>query len=204
MSPTTRAMERRDMVRLFNRYFFIGLAVGIVLTLGMLLVAGWALFTLKSSPEDMAASLTAPDLPEGPRLSLYGQADPDWSVRTLEGEEVRLSDFAGRVVFLNFWATWCIPCVAEMPSIQRLYESLADEDVAFLLVSEEDAETVRSLLEARDLNLPVYLGVASAIYQSKGIPVTFIIDRDGTIVFRHLGSADWDQEACRAFIRRLL
>ena len=137
---------------------------------------------------------------------VVGQADYNWSVRSLDGAEVSLTGFQGKVLFLNVWATWCGPCIAEMPAIQKLYESLAGQDVAFVLVSEEDADTVRQFVKDRQFAVPVYVsaGKLSQVYNTVGIPATFIVDRDGSIVHQHVGAADWNSTPCHDFLRLLL
>jgi thiol-disulfide isomerase/thioredoxin len=197
-------------VSFFNRYFFAGVGAGCLLSIvgGVLVVAGLGFLAMRGMPDamDMSAMLRPPDFPAKDQLTVYGEADPDWSVQSLDGDPVSMAELEGKVVFLNLWATWCMPCVAEMPSIQELHRSLEGEEVAFLLVSDEDAETVRGLLEEEGLDLPVYLrtGDLPAEFASRGIPATFIIDPEGTIVYRHVGSAKWGDESCAEFIRGLL
>ena len=112
-------------MRFFNKYFFIGLGSGAVLTIALIFLAGYILFMrTMPSPEKIEAILRPPEFPNDQQVSVYEQTDR-WSIRTLEGAEVGLSQFKGKVVFLNFWATWCKPCINEMPSIQNLYDYLS-------------------------------------------------------------------------------
>lgn len=135
-----------------------------------------------------------------------GRADHDWALKNLDGKEISLGEFKDKVVFINVWATWCGPCVAEMPAIQKLADSLAKENVAFLLVSEEDSDTVRGFVEERRLAVPVYLSPNKLpeAFETDGIPATFIVDRGGTIVFKRVGAAEWDSDSCHTFLRSLL
>lgn len=193
-------------MRFFNKYFFIGLGSGAVLTIALIFLAGYLLFMrTMPSPEKLEAMLRPPEFPSDQQVSVYEQTDR-WSIRTLEGTEVGLSQFKGKVVFLNFWATWCKPCVTEMSSIQNLYDYLKDEDVVFLLISKEKKETVQNFVEKKQFNFPVYLCADDLpnVFKSRGIPATFILDRDGVIVFKHVGSAKWDDESCRSFLRGLM
>ena len=80
----------------------------------------------------------------------HGPFDYDWTVRTLDGVEVPMEEFRGKVIFLNQWATWCMPCVMEMPSIDKLYSSIDPQEVAFVLVTDEDAEEVRDFLDGKE------------------------------------------------------
>jgi peroxiredoxin len=136
----------------------------------------------------------------------YGEADWEWALETLEGESVTLGDFQGEVVFLNLWATWCGPCKKELPNIQTLHDTMREEGVVFLLVSKEDPETVQGFLEKEEYDLPFYIrsGTPPADLSSRVIPTTFIIDTDGTVVFKETGSRAWDDESAMEFLRRLL
>ncbi len=149
--------------------------------------------------------LTEPKFPSLTEESDFGKVDYNWSIHTLEGEEVQLSKFEDRVVFLNLWATWCKPCRIEMPGIQNLYDELKDEDVVFLLASNENEETVRGFMKNEPYSFPVYLFGEDLpdVFKTRGIPATFIIDRNGKIVFKHMGAAKWDDESCLRFIRSL-
>ena len=195
-------------MRFLNRHFFLGLGVGVVLTVGAIIGVG-AILILKymyvPSSEELATMLPPPELPSHEQLPIYGQAEYDWSLRSLDGSQIVLSDFKGKVVFLNLWATWCIPCVAEMPSIQSLSNGLKEDDVVFLLITDEDAETVEGFLRDRQLDLPVYIyEVLPDVFRSPGLPTTYVINRDGLIVYRDVGAAKWDGDAFRDFIRSLM
>jgi thiol-disulfide isomerase/thioredoxin len=146
-----------------------------------------------------------PQLPSGPDLPVLGRVDPGWKLETLDGQDVSFGSFQGRAVFLNIWATWCLPCVAEVPSIQDLHDALKDEGVAVVLVTQETPEAVRAFVEKKGWHVPIYLarsGVPVAL-QSDGIPATFLLNRRGEVLYRHIGRADWNTEDCRAFLRRL-
>ncbi|HEX6058334.1 MAG TPA: TlpA disulfide reductase family protein [Gemmatimonadaceae bacterium] len=133
-------------------------------------------------------------------------ADFGWELRTLDGRTTTLERFRGRVLFINLWATWCPPCVAELRSIQALADSLADEpDIAFLLVSPETAGPVRRFVRRRAVAAPVYLeGTrAPARLGAIALPTTVIVSRDGRIVLRRRGAADWDDASARELLRDL-
>ncbi len=193
-------------MRFLNRYFFLGLGVGVVLTVGAIIGVG-AIVMLKymPSPEEFGAMLPPPEVPRHEQLPIYGQAEYDWSVRNLDGTQIALSDFKGKVVFLNLWATWCLPCVAEMPSIQSLFSGLKEDDVVFLLITDENAETVEGFLRDRQLDLPFYIyEELPDVFRPPGVPTTYVINRDGLIVYRHVGAAKWDGDVFRDFIRSLM
>jgi thiol-disulfide isomerase/thioredoxin len=137
--------------------------------------------------------------------TIYDQVD-DWSLKTLDGKTIAFSDFRGKVVFLNFWATWCEPCVSEMPGIQRLIGIMKDHDVAFLLVTDEKKEKVCRLLEKHGMELPVYIQDQNRpkMFKTKKLPITYILDKEGNIAMRRTGSTEWDDPACQDFIRDLI
>ena len=129
-----------------------------------------------------------------------------WPLRTLDGKEVRLSEFKGKVLFVNLWATWCGSCIAEMPSLQRLHASLKDEPIAFLMITNENAKTVRRFVNSEGFTAPVYLtgGRIPSVFQTGFIPATFILDGEGRIRFRHIGMARWDDESTVQFLHGLI
>ena len=186
----------------FNRYFFVGLAAGVVLTVASIMVASLLLFLLAKKQMDFpGGELSPPPFPQ--QESVIGV---EWKLQDLDGVETSFSAFEGKVLFVNLWATWCGPCVVEMPGIQRLYEQFPQEDVAFLLVSNEPPEVVGEFAEEQGWKLPLYVSDdgTPSVFESMGIPATFILDREGRIVFRHVGSARWDDESSVRFLSDLL
>lgn len=141
-----------------------------------------------------------------------GDEEQSWTLTSLDGTTLRFGDLggqtdqSGKVVFLNIWATWCGPCVAEFPSIQSLEESVRGTDVAFALVSEEKADKVKAFVAREGYTLPFYIseGPLPKAFQTRGIPATFVIDRTGSIVYHHLGSADWNDDQVRDLFSTLL
>lgn len=133
---------------------------------------------------------------------------PDFTLRTLAGERVRLSELRGKVVFLNFWATWCPPCREEMPSMERLHRHFRNRGLAMLAVSVDDnAATVRSFVEAHGVTFPVALDPEArtpTLYGVTGYPETFIIDANGVLVRHVIGPENWDSPASIEFFERLL
>lgn len=199
-------------MRFFNKYYFFGVGSAILLfiVVNMILMAIFA--RTFSQPkngndkgEEAETSLPPPGSLIDQRIPVYDQAG-DLSFTALEGTEVYLSQCRGKVVFLNFWATWCGPCVREMPSLQNLYDTLKNEDVVFLFVSKQKDEVVQNFIEEKQFNFPVYLrdGELPEALTFKGIPTTYILDREGVVVYKHTGSARWDDASCVSFLRNLL
>lgn len=125
----------------------------------------------------------------------------------LKGNRVRLSDQIGKVVFINFWATWCPPCLAEMPSINTLYSKYKDnKNVVFLLVDVDDTpQKAAAFMKRKKYNLPVYTP-ATAIpeaYFSGSMPTTIILDKAGNLSFHHVGAANYNNPEVSAFIDKI-
>ena len=196
------------MMKLFNKYFFIGMATGVVLVILIICVGGYFLYkqVSKNSLEQIKTELLPPSFPDKSRIAIIGQADYSWPLQTLDGRETTLSEFRDKVVFINLWATWCMPCVAEMPNIQSLYDSLKSEQVAFLVISNEPKETVKKFLNDKKFTFPVYLcnKELPGVFKTMGIPATFILSRDGSVVFKEVGSAKWDDVSSLNFLRGLM
>ena len=132
---------------------------------------------------------------------------PLFSVRTLDGKEAGVADLAGKVVLLNFWATWCPPCRAEMPSIEALWKATRDEAFTVMAISvNEPKATVTGFLKDNPYGYPMYLdetGEASAPFASRGIPTTFILDKQGRAIAGLVGSRSYDGPEVTGLIREL-
>ena len=124
------------------------------------------------------------------------------------GKYQSLKDLQGKVVFLNFWATWCGPCRAEMPSIESLYGRYRDKGLEVLAVnSGEKLDQVLAFMKTNKLSFPAALdtdGKVSGIYGIQAIPTTYLIDRDGKIIARMMGSINWDTPKMRTALEYLL
>jgi peroxiredoxin len=133
---------------------------------------------------------------------------PAFTLRGLEGGTYRLSDFRGRIVFLNVWATWCPPCREEMPSMERLYRRLQGTDFVMLAVSVDDGvERVRQFVAQANLTFPILLDPQGSVpprYGVTGFPETFVIDREGNVIHHTVGPENWDSEAVYHYFTRLL
>ena len=139
-----------------------------------------------------------------------GSKAPDFrAVSIATGDTVSLQDYAGDVILLNLWATWCAPCEVEMPSMQRLHELLGPSGLRILAVSvdDEEPEFVARWAEERGLTFEVLhdrSGVIATNYQATGWPESFVIDREGVIVRKIWGPEEWDDPVESAVFRRLL
>ena len=134
---------------------------------------------------------------------------PDFALPDLAGRTVRLSGLRGKVVVLNLWATWCPPCVEEMPSMERLYGALRDADFALLAVSQDEdgPRVVEPFVRELKLSFPVLIDPDHQVgdrYGVWGYPETFVIDRTGHVVERVIGPRDWASADSVARIEALL
>ncbi|GAA4381273.1 hypothetical protein GCM10023186_20570 [Hymenobacter koreensis] len=123
-----------------------------------------------------------------------------------EGKRLNLSELKGKVVFVNLWASWCPPCVAEMPGIQALYQKTDKSKVAFVMVSlDENPAKAQALLKRQGYTFPVYFptGPLAAPFNSQSIPSTVILGPDGQLAARHDGMADYDTPEFKAALERL-
>jgi thiol-disulfide isomerase/thioredoxin len=159
----------------------------------------WALYLMLFGPG-----------PRAPKLEASGKGEPasyDWTLLDLEDKPVSFARFQGQPVFLNIWATWCGPCVREMPSIARLADDprLKGKGIAFVCVSTDEASAVvRRFLEGRSWHMSFFRAEAvPAAFYSDGIPATFIIAPDGRIAASEVGAAQWDTPEIVALLEKL-
>jgi len=134
---------------------------------------------------------------------------PDFSLECLKGEKVQLRNLKGKVIFLNFWATWCGPCKEEMPSMETLHQQLKDRDFVFLTISVDydGAKTVKKFMEKHRYSFPVLLDPTSKTLQPfeiNRIPATIFIDRNGRMIGRVIGPRDWYSPEVLALLDRML
>jgi peroxiredoxin len=145
-----------------------------------LLVLGITWIAVSRVPTEQAMARS--QRPPSPQA---GFAAPDFTLETPDGETVSLADLRGQVVLVNFWATWCPPCRAEMPAIQQMYERYRDQGFTVLAVDMQETDAqVAAFVDEMGLTFPILMdrdGSVSARYQVKALPSTFFIDREGII-----------------------
>jgi thiol-disulfide isomerase/thioredoxin len=180
----------------FAHGVIVGFLASLVALLASILILG--LILRRKMAKRGESGLKPPDLPTGTWDYVMDLTD-------LDGAPVPPLQWAGKVVVLNFWATWCGPCLRELPSLQRLMELTRDLDVRFGFITQESAEDARRFVEKRSIQLPIYVlgGPPPEYFKTRGIPATFVIERGGGIVLRHTGAAAWDGENIVAFVRGL-
>lgn len=133
------------------------------------------------------------------------KADLSLKLIDKDGNLTTLESLKGKVIFINFWATWCPPCIAEMPSIDKLHKDMGDE-IAFVMVSlDQDFESAKAFDKRKGYNLPIYTPASNLpkMYQSSSIPTTFVIDAKGNLVLTHKGMADYNAPDFKKFLKSL-
>lgn len=155
----------------------------------------------------LATGLMRAQIPEAPAEEpVYISAGADALVLAdADGGLHRFSEFRGKAVLVNLWATWCPPCIAEMPGLENLYERTKDE-VAFVMISRDrDFELARKFMERKGYHLPIYYakGPLPPDFSSNGIPATFVIAPNGRLAFTHTGMADYNHPEIEKFLREL-
>lgn len=180
--------------------FLVGVGVGILATILIAVVGSYLLARKFSTAEELEKNIGVPSFPS--QLS----ADYNWSVKAIDGRTLNLSEVKGKVVFLNFWATWCAPCTAEMPGIQRLYEKMKDGKVVFVCVSQEGSEVVGRFVKEKGFTFPVYTlpHDPPPVFKVDIVPTTYILSPDGKIAYKHVGFAKWDDQRTIEFIQSLV
>ncbi len=164
--------------------------IAAVLLLGLLTVAIVQAVDKKSVTKE---NTTDPASQQSEDLKI-GTKAPDFELKTLSGETVKLSSFKGKKVMLNFWATWCPPCKAEMPEMEQFYKQ-GNNDVVILAVNIDTENDVKGFADKNGITFPILLdkeNKVNGMYQIISIPTTFFIDRNGVIKNKYTGSMKQD------------
>lgn len=185
------------MNKIFNKKNFSPSNIIFVLVVAMLLYPPsreWFMRQIAFSP-------SVNNVDEAEKVSNY-----NWELKGLNTESVNFSEFKGEVVFVNFWATWCPPCRAEMPMIQKLYDDYKDK-VNFVFVTDESWETVENFYTENTYNLPSYNSTSrrpQIFSETNSIPASYLIDQEGNILISKTGAADWNSSKVRELLDNLI
>ncbi len=167
-----------------------------------------AVFFLAGSPPQARAD--GPDYKSVPKLQEMKDrtAAPDFTLPDPGGKKVSLKDYRGKVVFLNFWATWCPECRTEMPDMERLYREFKGQGFEIVAVNVKDKrEDALAFVKKLKLSYPIAMdpeGEVGLLYGAFGMPATYLIDRKGVVLARMWGGADWYSPAARNLIKTLV
>lgn len=122
----------------------------------------------------------------------------------LNGQSIDLSQYKGKTVFINFWATWCKPCIGEMPSLERLTDKLKDENIVFLFASDETIEEIEEFKNAKSYSLDFVRAENLSDLNLMVLPTTFIFDKNTKLAFSEMGAREWDNEENVALITKII
>ncbi|MEM7109237.1 MAG: TlpA disulfide reductase family protein [Bacteroidota bacterium] len=138
-------------------------------------------------------------------LSEQSDIDYDFKLQDFEGNVVDFKSYKGKVIFLNIWASWCPPCIAEMPNIQSLYDKIEDDNVTFIMLSmDKDPEKARKFIDRKGFTFPVYLAASKVpeVFRAPSIPTTLVISPQGKIVSKKVGMANYDKKSFIKFLEK--
>ncbi len=184
------------------------LQAGLICGLGLCGALGWVACDAGHSDGRQEESTGNPAAFRQARPEI-GSPAPAFTLTDLHGTRQALQDYRGMVVLLNFWATWCGPCLVEMPSMERLYRDLKQDNFAILAVSSDPQgrAVTQPFVESQGLTFPVLHDSdyrVSGQYGVRTLPMSFIIDRNGTLTHRVFGARDWNSPEARTLLRTLL
>jgi cytochrome c biogenesis protein CcmG, thiol:disulfide interchange protein DsbE len=199
MSPETEPPRTRNLLIFLGGMLFLGIALSLILFGGELLGQNTAVSSSSSSdPNNAIPTFTFAEMPPQARIGNVevGQQAPDFQLISLTGETVSLADYEGQPIILNFWATWCPPCRAEMPALEEAYQAYQDEGLVVLALNrEESPQTVAAFWqEMTDRGTPLTFaplldetGEVGAAYGVFNMPTTYFVSPTGEITAVHRG-----------------
>lgn len=178
---------------------FIGIAIGLVVASPTMTVWG-----AQAEPQTRVQSQTAER-----HAVRVGDEAPNFRLRDLEGNSTSLSQFRGKVVLLNFWATWCGPCRVEMPAMEQLYRSFPRREFQILAVSTDSqgVAVTRPFQQKIGLTFPILHDMdmeVGVMYGARSLPMTLVVDRQGVVRQKIFGARDWDSPEARELIQMLI
>lgn len=189
--------EKKSVWSKLSDLFFVLLFIVMLFPQGRMIIGG-AINQLK-------AKLTTPTMIKRDQIKNAG--DIYWELIDIKGRKVDINDHKGKVLFVNLWATWCPPCVGEMPEIQALYDNYKNDDrIQFLLISNESINKISGFINRKSYSFPVFSSVSPApqVFESNSIPTTFLLSKNGDIIIRETGAANWSGKKMTDLIDRLM
>lgn len=147
----------------------------------------------------------APSVSADDHYGKLSAQDYEWTLLDENNQKVKIKDLADKPIFINFWATWCPPCLAEMPSMIRLQKDY-EHQIHFVLISQENQSITKALLEEKNWDLKSFrpLNKTPETLSSSSLPTTFIINKEGVIVVKETGNKKWDSNSVRELLDELL
>ncbi|EIA08495.1 TlpA disulfide reductase family protein [Flavobacterium frigoris] len=174
--------------------------IAFIIFLGLLLFSPVGTFLKVQVSRLLSFSPKTIEVSEQKKLSTY-----QWQLLDSNGNTVSLDEYKGKIIFVNFWATWCPPCIAEMPSLNKLYADYQDK-IVFLFVTTDSFEKANTFLVKENLQLPIFHSVSNPPIdmESETIPATYVIDQHQNVIIAKIGPADWNSDAFRLKLDDLL
>lgn len=148
-------------------------------------------------------TMTSPK--ESSNRTQLSDSDYDWRYRSLDGQTKSFADLKGQVIFLNFWATWCPPCIAEFGSIEELYKKYGDK-VEFVLISSDNDKKIKDFLAQKNYSISsnMFMDKIPELLYSQSIPTTYLISKKGELVVKKKGAAQWNSDKTKALLDKLI
>ena len=211
-----RSLDGLSPQRQSVKWRLIGMVISLVLIVWIIVYFG---NQGDQSTREVERKQANPNENEGDDAALYRamiflkqikRADaPDVMLKTLDGQNHSLTQHAGKLVLLNFWATWCQPCIREMPSMERLYAKYKSSGLEIVAISldQGNEQEVREFVAKLNLTFSIILDPehkAKALYKVRGLPTTYLMDRKGRVAGYGVGPREWDSEAAFALVGNLL
>ena len=174
-----------------------------------LIVCSFATLLLLGCSQSDEANKNGEEVQPRVARATIGYPAPDFTLLDVDGKSVSLSENRGRVLLINFWATWCTPCRVEMPSMEALYRQFNRKEFEIWSVSSdfEGAQVVKPFMKSYNLTFPALIDEnfeVNNLYQVRSLPTTYIIDQEGIITHRYFGAKNWNEEASKEIIRKLI
>lgn len=188
----------------FKRKSKIGLAIDAAIAILFILLL------IPATRKDVAAFIIKPTLfIHQPKVNkgkpIINKNTYDWTLQNMNGEKIKLSTYENNVLFINLWATWCPPCLAEMSDLQKLYNDYGDK-VSFLLISNESNSKIKEFIAKKGYTLPVYspLSQYPSDFETNSIPTTYVISKKGELIISQKGVAQWNSQKIRLILDALI
>jgi thiol-disulfide isomerase/thioredoxin len=191
--------NKKSKLGIASDVFFVGILIAFLIPQSRLQLGAWV--------NQIKMVFVSPSVNDTENTTTLKEGDYEMVFQDLEGNNLEVSSLKGKVLFLNIWATWCPPCVAEMPSIQKLYEKYKNNDeIAFLIVSNEKSAPVEKFMKKKGYTFPAYLNKFRMpdAFATNSIPTTFVISKEGKIVVREVGASDWASESMFEIMDKLV
>ncbi len=179
-------------------------AIFIIFILLMLINPGFKATVLQGL---MKIGLFQPNIPKSAPGKTTEVVSQSLLFKNTDGKVIDLQEQRGKVIFINFWATWCPPCIAEMPSVNRLYNEFKNNENVIFIIADVDNNFIKStaFMKEKKFSLPVYslAGDIPREYFSGTLPTTIILDKSGNIAFKHEGLADYSSDKMIEYIKKM-